>query len=384
MNQANQTDKRPGAKYELTLAEFPVFLLSRQEHKDIEVIEYQDQIKGKDGEVVRREWKVYPNKIYGLGTESTFETFFELFQIWKDKAFNTQYIHFGSIYNLLKRQGKGTGVKEYNRIIRDLNCLVGITIEAKNAFWDNDIRAYVDMTFHLFDQLELSKERASGSSNKPYCSIKASDILYATVCKNSLLITDFDRNFFQNLKPLEQRLALYLSKILRSQATHKREICEFARQLPIFRQHTKHVKEQLKIACNGLIKKGFKPLKCYFFEKDSNGKSEYIVFNSDHATQTTPLLCKNLNPPKQPKLELTSNKSLNDIEYIVSQIMEFCKDKQSHNFYKKVAGMVSRNTIFRALSEVRDAENRGKTKKSRGAHFTWLVKKYAEEQGISL
>jgi hypothetical protein len=380
MNPEDNHKKRPGAKYELTLAEFPVFLLSKQEHKEIETIEYQDQIAGKDGEIVNREWRVYPNKKFGLGTESTFETFFELFQIWKENNFNSQFIPFGSIYNLLRRQGKGTGVKEYNRIIRDLNCLVGITIEAKNAFWDNEVRAYVDMTFHLFDQLELSKERAIGSANKPFCSIKASDILYATVCKNSLLITDFDRKFFQGLTPLEQRLALYLSKIFISQTIHKREIHEFASQLPIYTQHKHHIKLQLKRGSSGLLDKGFQLLKSFGFEKGADGRTEYIVFRG---SRVAPPKLRKLSP-KQPKLEFISDKTPDQIDYLVNQIMEFCRDRQSLNFYKKVAQIVSRNTIFRALSEVRDAENRNETKKSRGAHFTWLIKKYAKEQGVNL
>ena len=133
-DEQTKTPKISKSKYELTLAEFPVFLLSKKGHKDIEAIEYADTITGKEGERVKREWKVYPHSKFGLGTESTFETIFELFQVWKEQRFNSQYIQFGSIYNLLKRKDKGTGVKEYKRIVKDLNCLVGITIEAKNTF----------------------------------------------------------------------------------------------------------------------------------------------------------------------------------------------------------------------------------------------------------
>lgn len=380
MNKDDLPKKRPGAKYELTLAEFPVFLLSRQEHKDIEAIEYQDQIAGKEGEVVKREWKVYPNKKFGLGTESTFETFFEIFQIWKENNFDSQYIHFGSIYNLLKRLGKGTGVKEYNRIVRDLNCLVGITIEAKNAFWDNEARAYIDMTFHLFDRLELYKERPSGSANKPFCSIKASDILYASICKNSLLITDFDRIFFQSLTPLEQRLAIYLSKIFICQTMHKREICEFASQLPIYAQHKFHVKLQLRRGCSGLMDKGFKPLKSFGFEKGADGRTEYIVFSGN---RVAPPALRKLTP-NPPKPKPITDKPQEEIDYLVKQIMGFCQDQQSLNFYIKVARLVPRNTIFRALSEAKASDDMNETKRSRGAHFTYLVKKYAEEQGVSL
>ena len=364
----------------MTLAEFPVFLLSKKGNKDIEAIEYEDTITGKEGERVKREWKVYPHSKFGLGTESTFETLFELFQVWKENKFLDQYIQFGSIYNLLKRKGKGTGVKEYKRIVRDLNCLVGITIEAKNAFWDNEVRAYVDMTFHLFDRLELFKESATGPATLPFSRIKASDILYGSILKNSLLITNFDSKFFRSLTPFEQRLALYLSKIFRSQTVHKREIFEFARQLPIYAKQTQHVRQQLKRGCTGLMEKGFEPLKSFAFERGADGNTEYIVFRG---SRVAPATLKNLTP-KQPRLKPKSDKPEDEIEYLVEQIMGFCQDQQSLNFYKKVARLVPRNTIFKALSEAKASEDMNETKRSKAAHFTYLIKNYAKEQGITI
>ena len=122
------------SKYELTLAEFPVFLLSNKGIKDIKSIEYHDMITGREGELVKREWKVLPHSELGFGTASTFETFFELFQIWKEVGFTDQYVQFGSIFNLLKRMGKKTGKSQYTQVAKDLETLVGITIKAKNAF----------------------------------------------------------------------------------------------------------------------------------------------------------------------------------------------------------------------------------------------------------
>jgi len=373
------SDKTRG-KYELTLAEFPVFLLSKKEHKDIEAIEYQDTITGKEGQIVNRVWKVYPHNKFGLGTESTFETLFELFQIWKESNFNGQYIRFGSIYSLLKRKGKGTGTKEYRRIVRDLNCLVGITIEAKNAFWDNEARAYVDMTFHLFEQLKLFKDSASRSAMS-LSWIKASDILYGSIVKNSLLITTFDSRFFQSLTPMEQRLALYLTKIFRSQSVHRREVFEFARQLPIYAQQTKHIKLQLKRGCSGLIAKGFEPLQSFGFEKGARGSAEYIVLRGNN---TSPPKTKLAAPEKKPKQLPGPVNAPGDLQYLTETILEFCEDQKSLNFYRKVARLAPRNIIFRALSEAKVSYDLNETKKSKAAHFTYLVRKYAQDQGIKI
>src|SRR5665647_2215295 len=104
------------AKYELTLAEFPIFLLSKSAGKDIKVIEYEDTIMGKEGKPVKREWKVYPDSKYGFGTASTFETLFDLFQIWKEDNFESQFIQFGTIYNLIKRRGMASNAVSYTHL----------------------------------------------------------------------------------------------------------------------------------------------------------------------------------------------------------------------------------------------------------------------------
>src|SRR3990172_1008315 len=124
------------SKYELTLAEFPLFLLSKRDNNDIKVIEYEDTITGKDGKKISRKWEVYPDVQYGFGTASTQATFFELCQIWKENGFSSQYINFLSISNLLRRMEISKNKQTYEQIRRDLSCLIGIRINAYNAFWD--------------------------------------------------------------------------------------------------------------------------------------------------------------------------------------------------------------------------------------------------------
>lgn len=367
------------SKYELTLAEFPVFLLSKKGIKDIKSIEYEDTIIGKDREVVKRKWKVLPHSELGFGTASTFETFFELFQIWKELSFNDQYIQFGSIFNLLKRMGKKTGKSQYTQVAKDLETLVGITIKAKNAFWDNEVKAYVDTTFHLFDRLDLYKEETEGQATMPFARLKASDILYSSILKNSLLIANFDKEFFYKLTPVEQRLALYLSKVFRSQSTNKRELLELASQIPIYAKEVKKIKQQLKLACTGLQKKGFSLLASFQFKKTKD-KTQYIIFRRKGKAPHPKFPIK----PKQPDLLPASPNTPEEIEYLSEEIIKFCGDKKSLNFYKKVARLVPRTIVFRALQEAKVSDDLHETKKSKAAHFTYLIKKYAKERGIDL
>jgi len=322
------------SKYELTLSEFPVFLLAKKGLKEIKVISYEDTIVGKGGELVKREWKVYPDAKHGFGTASTFETLYDLFQIWKDNGFEDQYINFGSIYNLVKRRGLTLNDKAYERIKKDLSCLVGIKIEAKRAFWDNDAKSYVTKIFHIFDEVNIYEDKRSGQGTFAFSRIKASDVLMGSVLANSLLVADFDRKFFFDLTPVEQRLALYLSKIFRSQAVNKRELLEFASQLPLYAREAKHTKEILKKACNGLLTKGFSLLASFDFERAPD-KTQYIIFRRKGAPPkpSFPILPK----PKQKDLLAPTAADPAEVEYLTQEILNFCEDKKSLNFYKKVA-----------------------------------------------
>jgi len=268
-------------KYEFNLAEFPVTILSKRPPKDLKVIEYQDTIVGKDGQVIPRRWKVSPSAEYGFGTSEALGTLFELFQMWKEQGFETPIIRFGSVYNLVKRMGLEDASLNYARRRKDLNALVGITIEAKNAFWDNKRKAYVDATFHLFDRLHLyRKEAASRQQILPFAYIEASRELWGSIEANALItLKHVAREVFHSLTPTQQRLALYLGKMLYSATEHRRDALQLARQLPIFAKSYKHIKEELSKACDRLIEKDFPYLTAYHYERRRDGKGENIVFH---------------------------------------------------------------------------------------------------------
>lgn len=374
----DQKDRKPDtskSKYELTLSEFPIFILSKQSKPEIESINYRDTIIGKDNEIVEREWKVYPDSELGFGTASTFETLFDLFQIWKERNFESQYIHFGTVYNLLKRKGQATGRQQYRQVVKDLNCLVGVRITAKNAFWDNERKAYVDMTFHLFDQVDIYREKHNRQKALPFARIKASDVLYGSVQKNSLLTADFDSDFFHSLTPMEQRLSIYLSKIFRSQSFHKRELMEFAKQIPINAKQTKHIKERIKKACNGLLEKGFKALDSFSFETAADGKTELVVFKRNTSYQSREVGKRN---------SFGLGKDDDHIGLLVEDILEICQDEKSAGFYKKVARLLPDQDIYQAIAEVKEVRDLGEIKKNKGAIFTSIIKKYARERGLDL
>jgi hypothetical protein len=369
------------SKYELTLAEFPTFPVSKNQLGATKPRVFEDTITGKDGEVVPRKWTFVPHGEFGFGTPSTHSTLFELLQVWKEDGFRSQYIQFGSVFNMLKRMGKKTGNSQYKQIIKDLEILVGITIKAKNAFWDNELRAYVDTTFHIFESVNHYKEAPTGQAALPFAYIKASDYLFNnSILKNSLLSLPFGSKFFHGLTPVEQRLSLYLSKVFRSQAINKRELLEFASQIPLEVKEPKLIKQRLKIACAGLMEKGFPLLAGFAFERSADRKTTMVIFRRKGQP---PKPNQPLQEKKQRRLLPAAN-GPEEQEYLTETIMEFCGDQRSLNFYKKVARIVPRNIIFRALSEAKVSNDMSETIKSKAAHFTYLIRKYAQEQGVKI
>jgi hypothetical protein len=73
-----------------------------------------------------------------------------------------------------------------------------------------------------------------------------------------------------------------------------------------------------------------------------------------------------------------------EIQLLVEDILEVCQDKKSKAFYKKVATLMPSQSIYRAIAEVKEVRDLGEVKKSKGALFTNLIKKYGREQGIEL
>jgi hypothetical protein len=196
----------PHAKYEMNLAEFPLAILSKRLPHDCKAIEYEDTIRGKDGAIIPRKWKVSPSAEYGFGSSQILGTLFELFQLWRESGFSGRSIPFGSIYHLIKRLGLKDAAPNYDRVRRDLNALLGILVEAKNAFWDNRQRAYVDKTFHLFVSMSTYHEGPDGQQPLPLASIEASKELWGSIQANAIITTSMNREWFHALSPGEQRL----------------------------------------------------------------------------------------------------------------------------------------------------------------------------------
>ena len=73
-----------------------------------------------------------------------------------------------------------------------------------------------------------------------------------------------------------------------------------------------------------------------------------------------------------------------EIDLLVDDILEVCGDPKSELFYRKVAELMPKDQIYRAVAEVQAVSKLGQMRRSPGALFTALIKKYADERGVNL
>jgi hypothetical protein len=364
-------------KYELSLAEFPLAFLSTRVPEEASSLVYEDEIIGKNGVKIQRRWEIMPHKTLGFPTPSTQSTMFELFQLWSEQGFASKDIHFGTIYELIKRKGlKQDDKKTYQRIKDDLDCLSGIVIRAKNAFWDNERKTYISRTFSLFQSLDFaySDPKNPDKSALPFGVITASETLWQSVLANSIFVLkDMDRLTFHNYTPIEQRLGLYLAKMLYNKSQYRRHADKLTEQIPITARLYKQRKYRLSKACDGLIKKKFPYMSGYKYQRAKNGKGDIIIFY--RKTKNT--------IEKTTKLEPGSDEEAR-LNLLVSDIIHVTEDEHSRNFYTLVVKKVREQTIYRAISTTRQAHLQSEIKTSKARYFTALIQRLAKEDGVSL
>jgi hypothetical protein len=364
----------PRSKYEMNLAEFPLALLAKRKLKEFRVIEYEDTISGANGEMIQRKWTVSPSARFGFGSTAITATLFELFQMWKDQGFQSRNIQFQSIYNLIQRMGdRTTSDKAYERIRSDLTALVEISIEAKNAFWDNEKKAYVTKVFHLFDSVTLYHKNAKSPHQEilPFSSITASETLMQSVAANAIItLQGVNRELFHSLPPTQQRLGLYLAKMLFKSAEHRRDVEKLAQQLPITAKTYKHTKYLLARACDGLIKQNFPYLARYRFEPSRRQSRDNIVFLRQGAL------------PTRNTRENEETKAMYDL--LIDDILAVTGAPDRRAFYARAVRELPKENILTCLSLTNAAKQQEEIKKTPDRYFTGLILDYATKHGIHI
>ena len=362
------------SSFDINMAEFPIAHLSQRLPEGISKteIKYSDFIKDGEGKLVKRKWTIRSNakitikdkegneieEVIGLGGPTSLQVFYEILQIWREQGFKEHKINIGTYYNLLKRLGWGTGGDAYLRLERDLNSLYDIEFIAENAYYDKDLNRLVNKKIKLFEGFTVYKKKDDFNYLSDYGYIAATHEFHESIKNKTSFFLPFERDYFKTLTPHEQKLALYLSKVFnpyrkRTVLRYNRNIFELCRILPIYGEKRKQ-KYYLVKATKGLIAKEFILLDDYSIDGD------VIIFFNRLQQSLLPYLKTNIG-----------QKTNQNIEFLIEDMMKVCGDKHSIRFYELVAREVPEEIIYRCLSE---AKQEGKDPKK-------LFTKIIREQG---
>jgi hypothetical protein len=214
------------------------------------------------------------------------------------------------------------------------------------------------------------KEATSRQRALPFAYIKASEKLFGSVQANTLITLNLASTSFHELTPTEQRLALYLAKLMHGKAMYRRDVQKLGEQLPIHATRYKDIKKQLTRACDGLLAKKFPHLTAYEYEPKRLGQGDNIVFYKKTLQRT---------PERVP-----FDKDVAQSYDLIEEILSVTGDRQNEPWYRLVVQKLDYDTIYTALSETRYAHHKRQIRKSKAKYFTDTIKRYAGRQAIAL
>lgn len=198
---------------ELNLVEFPFALLSDRQRPGIGTLIFTDEIRGPDGDTVRRVWTVTGAEEFGLPTAIDELVYLVLTELTREKGLDSPKIHF-SRYDLVRRLGWPDKGASYRRLRLALDRLLGVTITASRAFYDRKTRTYVDVGFHLIDDYALFDEprgRKKPDAPDPQSYIRWNKVIYASILAGYVKRLDLG-TYLMLRSAVSRRLYRYLDK----------------------------------------------------------------------------------------------------------------------------------------------------------------------------
>lgn len=366
----------PPGRWDFDLAEFPLFRLHKprlNKHDTRQPLVYTDTITGKDGQPVVREWKAFPSP-YGFGGASTQALLFDLLQLYVEQGARATQIQFGTLRALFQRRGhRNPSNDDYARLRRDIKVLCGYRFECRNAFWDREKQAYVDMDqWSLFTGAFYFKETPDDPQQQlPFGFVGVHPILQQVARTRGFFALGFAARFFHGLKPLEQRLAIYLAKRFMSENFHRRFVDDLARALPIEAALPGNIRASIRAAAEGLLAKKIPILESFAFEKSRDGRWLATFRRKAPPKQDVSL-------PKQAAEDLGSG-----IAALVERMIEATGNAEDRAWWTQCALRLQQGGIDRALGQLKETCQLNKVK-NRGAMLTKILKDISKESGIAL
>lgn len=365
--------------YDFDLAEFPWAIFSRSDRPtDGGPIIYADRIYNRDTqEHVERRFETYPSAEYGHATATTYELAYILMQMYIEQGASDDKVVFGSLRNLAKERGlQGSGA-DLKRIRRDLDILGSMSMISVNAFWNSKLQAYETVRqWRFFGSATyfMPKARFDYQHELPFGYVEVTSMFRRIASTRGFFALGFPRQFFFDLKPLEQRLAVFLARRFRLHSFLKRRVDDLAKTIPINAKQDFHQRKKVREVAEGLIEKGFPLLAGYELNKKSG------VWMAEFYRKQKPV-------PEKPVRAFQAEMSLTqEEESIVTEIIKLTEDPGGGFWWLHCLRTLGKDAIFRAMGNFKELYIVGSKpmRQTKGAVFTGVLKGIAKEMNLSL
>ena len=228
------------------------------------------------------------------------------------------------------------------------------------------------MKWRLFGSVFYFKEVPNDSHlERTFGFIEVSPVLTEIARSRGFFALGFDHKLFHSLKPLEQRLAVYLAKKFISQQTHRKHVDDLARALPVEAARPTDARVAIRNAARGLMDKNLPSLARFGFERGRQGRW-IAVFERKTAPRqdrrTSRLAAEILEPSVTLYLDL---------------IAEAVGTKDDSVWWTYCIRRLGTGAVDRALGQLKEA-TRMSTVRNRGGLLTKIFKDIAKESGEAL
>lgn len=273
---------QPG-KDEMNLAEYPITLLSHRHLANVKTIEITDTITGAEGKTIEREWTVTGSEKYGLPLANDNDVLLAILTLGKEQNFESPKIYF-SRYRLLELMGLDTKAgSNYVRVEEAMDRMKGVSVKAKNAWWDNARKGYYTVNFGIIDSYAIfdsHRKKSNVQDSFHFSYVILNDLFFESI--RAGYVKNFDLNVYRKLEnTITKRLYRYLDK---KKYDGKKQFSinlftlaynHIGFEKSVYR-YISSIKRKFDPAHEELIKAGF--LKSAEYQKTSDGSSEKVIY----------------------------------------------------------------------------------------------------------
>jgi hypothetical protein len=203
-----------------------------------------------------------------------------------------------------------------------------------------------------------------------------SDTFAKVAQERGFFVTGFDSAFFHSLRPVEQRLALYLSKMFASQQMHRRYEEDIYGALPIEGAALNKRRQTLREAAEGLRRKGYPNLARFALERSPKTGRWVATFHRARKVEQEA-------PVRPPSVDSVPE----HLRPLVEDVVELTQDPGSIPMWVRSIRGLGEEAVRFALGDLRaeQAQRRAAGRdliKNPGAWLTTKLMAMARDRGV--